>query len=54
MKIAVFSDIHHELKYWFPKKLDAGIVVLAGYIDIKQKSIEFAKKCSAQLNQDTW
>ena len=46
MKIAIFSDIHHEFKCWFPEKLDADIVVLAGDIYINCKSIEFAKKFS--------
>jgi len=44
MKIAIFSDIHHEFKDWLPEKLDADVVILAGDIHINCKSIGFAKK----------
>jgi len=46
MKIAVFSDIHNEFEYWFPGKVEADVVVLAGDIHINCKSIGFAKKFS--------
>ena len=48
MRIAIYSDLHHEVWAFQPPKLDADVVVLAGDIDNGTRGLEWAGRTFGQ------
>lgn len=61
MRILILSDLHNEFQLFAPVSTDADVVILAGDIGVKARSVEWAAKAFGSLpvvmvagNHDLW